>query len=65
MTSRPNPLEERLSALESANARRTEFENIVAKDRRIEWRLLWSEVVALILLIDFAIWALSLSTHGR
>jgi len=60
---RPSLLKERFAAEELANARQTEFEDILAKDRRTEWRLLWCELIALGFLADFAIWAFDLGAR--
>ena len=65
MTDRPNLLKERFAADDLAKARQTEFDNIVERDRRTEWRLFWSELIVLLLLIEFAVWALSLGLQGR
>jgi hypothetical protein len=65
MSGQPGQLKERFAADDLAEARRTEFENILVRDRKAEWRLFWSELIALMLLIDFAIWALSLNLQGR
>jgi hypothetical protein len=65
MTDRPNLLRERFVADDLANARQAEFENIIERDRRTEWRLFWCELIALLLLVEFAVWALSLSLQGR
>jgi hypothetical protein len=65
MSDPTNPLRDRFAADDVAEARRTEFENILVRDRKSEWRLFWSEVIALMLLVNFAIWALSLSFQGR
>ncbi len=65
MTKQANPLEPRFAAAELANARRAEFENLLERDRRTEWRLFWCELIALVYLAEFAIWVLGLGYQGR
>ena len=65
MTNPLSVLKERFAAEDLANTARQEFENMIEKDRRAEWRLFWSELIALLLLIEFAVWALGLGYQGR
>jgi hypothetical protein len=61
MTTQPNSLENRFAADDGTSAHRKEFETVLERDRRAEWRLFWAELIALALFVEFALWALGLN----
>jgi hypothetical protein len=60
MTMQPNTPEQRYSTDDFTSGRRTEFETVLERGRRTEWRLFWGELIVLTCLLGLGFWTLGL-----